>query len=67
MEARNSGTYLPPGEGKSVWLVGDLITVKLEGEDTGGAYSLVEETTPPEGGRPPHIHHNADETLYVLA
>ena len=67
MEARNSGTYLPPGGGKSVWLVGDLITVKLEGEDTGGAYSLVEETTPPEGGPPPHIHHNVDETLYVLA
>ena len=65
-QSSSSGTHLLPGEGKSVWLVGDLVTVKLEGEDTGGAHSLVEETTPPEGGPPPHIHHNADETIYVL-
>src|ERR671932_1019078 len=60
------GTLVPPGEGESVWLVGDLIEVKLASEDTGGAYSMVEETSPPEGGPPPHIHHNVDETLYVL-
>ena len=66
-EVQNSAPHvLPPGEGKSVWLVGDQITVKLESEDTGGAYSLVEDTSPPQGGPPPHIHHNADETLYVL-
>lgn len=65
-DAQSSGTHVPPGKGKSVWLVGDLVTVKMEGEDTGGAYSLVEETTPPQGGPPPHIHHNADETIYVL-
>jgi quercetin dioxygenase-like cupin family protein len=60
------GTHVPPGEGESVWLVGDLIEVKLASEDTGGAYSMVEETSPPQGGPPPHIHHNVDEALYVL-
>jgi mannose-6-phosphate isomerase-like protein (cupin superfamily) len=60
------GTHVPPGEGESVWLVGDLIEVKLASEDTGGAYSMVEETSPPEGGPPPHIHHNVDEALYVV-
>jgi|SRR5215217_5891539 len=66
-EVPNNVTHvLPPGEGKSVWLVGDMITVKLESEDTGGAYCVVEETSPPEGGPPPHLHHNVDETLYVL-
>lgn len=36
------GTHLPPGEGESVWLVGELIEVKLASEDTGGAaYSIV--------------------------
>ena len=59
------GTHVPPGEGESVWLVGDLIEVKLASEDTGGAYSVVQETSPPQGGPPPHIHHNVDEALYV--
>ncbi|WP_166174922.1 cupin domain-containing protein [Rubrobacter tropicus] len=66
-EARGKGPVkVPPGGGRSVWLVGDLIEVKLSSEDTGGAYSLVEETTPPGGGPPPHSHLNEDETLYVL-
>ena len=60
------GTLVPPGAGESVWLVGDLIEVKLASEDTGGAYSMVEETSPPQGGPPPHIHHDVDETLYVV-
>ena len=49
-----SGAYLPPDGGNSVWLVGDRITVKLTSEDTGGVYSVAEETTPPQGGPPPH-------------
>jgi quercetin dioxygenase-like cupin family protein len=61
-----SGSHVPSGGGKSVWLVGDLITVKMTSEDTDGAFSMVEETTPPQGGPPPHIHHNEEETLYVL-
>jgi hypothetical protein len=40
------GTTPAPGEGESVWLLGDLFEVKLAGEDTGGAYSMVEETSP---------------------
>ena len=55
-----------PGGGRSVWLVGDLIEVRLTSEDTGGAYSIVEETTPPGGGPPPHSHRDEDEALYVL-
>ena len=30
----NSGAYVPPEGGDSVWLVGDRITVKLTSEDT---------------------------------
>ena len=26
----------------------------------------MEETTPPQGGPPPHIHHLEDELIYVL-
>jgi quercetin dioxygenase-like cupin family protein len=60
------GTTPALGEGESVWFLGDLFEVKLAGEDTGGAYSMVEETSPPQGGPPPHIQHNGDEALYVL-
>ena len=62
----NSGAYAPPDGGDSVWLVGDRITVKLTSEDTGGAYSVAEEVSPPQGGPPPHIHSQEDETFYVL-
>lgn len=57
---------VPPGGGRSVWLVGDLIEVRLSSGDTGGAYSIVEQTTPPGGGPPPHSHRDEDEALYVL-
>lgn len=60
------GTTPSLGEGASVWFLGDLFEVKLAGEDTGRAYSMVEETSPPQGGPPPHIQHNGDEALYVL-
>jgi quercetin dioxygenase-like cupin family protein len=57
---------LGAGEGRSVWVVGDRYTVKASGEDTGGAYALIEAVVPPGGGPPPHIHHREDEAFYVL-
>lgn len=65
-EGQSSGTHTAPGEGESVWLVGDLIEVKLSAEETGGAYSMIEETSPPGGGPPPHLHANEDEAFCVL-
>ncbi len=65
-EGQSSTTHTAPGEGESVWLVGDLIEVKLSAQDTGGAYAMIEETTPPGGGPPPHLHANEDEAFCVL-
>jgi quercetin dioxygenase-like cupin family protein len=60
-------TYVPPGEGKSFWTVGGhMATFKATSEDTGGAYTITEETWPPQVGPPPHIHHTQEETFYVL-
>jgi mannose-6-phosphate isomerase-like protein (cupin superfamily) len=61
-----SATYVPPGEGESVWLLGDLYTFKAVSEDTDGAFALWETVSPPEGGPPPHLHHREDETFYVI-
>jgi quercetin dioxygenase-like cupin family protein len=62
----HGGTYISPGQGESVWLVGDLLTVKVASEDTDGPFTIVEESTPPQGGPPPHLHQQAGEVLYVL-
>jgi quercetin dioxygenase-like cupin family protein len=55
-----------PGEGKSFWLAGDLVTFKATGADTLGAFLLVEATSPPQGGPPPHRHSREDEAFYIL-
>lgn len=60
------GVTLKPGEGKSFWVLGDLCTFKVVGEDTGGSFSLIEGQVQSENGPPPHIHHREDETFYVL-
>jgi len=61
-----AATHVPPGGGQTVWLVGDTYTVKLAGEQTGGAFSLSEALVPAGGGPPPHVHDQEDETFVVL-
>ena len=56
MSESHSGSHVSPAEGASVWLVGDLITVKVASEDTDGAFAIVEERTPPQGGRLAALH-----------
>lgn len=67
METKLAGVrYVPPGEGRSIWIVGDVYTFKAVSEDTKGAYMLFEASVPPQSGPPPHIHHWEDETYYIL-
>lgn len=66
---RNTARYrhVGPGEGRAVrtpWA--ELVTRKVAGERTGGAYSLFEVAVAPGGGPPPHVQHREDECLYVL-
>jgi quercetin dioxygenase-like cupin family protein len=58
--------HVPPGEGEALWVFGELQTYTLAGEDTGGAFTAFEMTVAPQSAPPPHIHHQADETFYVL-
>lgn len=58
--------FLEPSSGPSVWVVGDLYTMKTTGRETGGAFALVEALIPPGGGPPPHVHSREDEAFYVL-
>jgi quercetin dioxygenase-like cupin family protein len=60
------GIHLGSGEGKSFWLLTDLHTFKVVGDDTNGAFTVAELTAGPELGPPPHIHRNNDESFYIL-
>ena len=53
-------------EGLHFNVLGAMMTYKATVEDTGAAYSLAEEVTPPQGGLPLHVHHREDEAMYIL-
>ena len=57
---------LAAGQGRSIWVIGDRYTVKCSGNDTSGAFALIEAIVPAGGGPPPHIHSREDEAFYVL-
>ena len=50
------------GEAATLWVLGELHTIKARGE----AFTLIESSTPPGGGLPPHVHHTQDEAIYIL-
>ncbi len=57
---------VPPGTGRVLTAFGDTLTVKVSGEQTGGAFALGEAVTPPGGGPPLHCHEREDELFQVL-
>ena len=55
------------GEGLAdIWWKSGRVTVKSAGAETGGAFSQVVTDDPHGSGAPLHLHHNEDETFYVL-
>lgn len=55
-----------PGEGRAIEMSAFSMTLKASEADTGGAFTLLEATEPPDFGPPMHVHENAGEALYVL-
>lgn len=53
-------------EGAAYWFLGTLAIVKATGDDTGGAFTLVEQLAPAGFSPPLHVHHAEDEAYYVL-
>jgi mannose-6-phosphate isomerase-like protein (cupin superfamily) len=67
METRQQKPIVvPAGEGKLLSVLGELIMCKVTSGETNGAYSVVEEVTPPQGGPPLHVHQHEDEMFYIL-
>jgi len=57
---------VPSGTGPRYFVMGDHMTVKLHGRDTGGAFSQIQATCEPHFGPPLHIHHREEETFFVI-
>jgi quercetin dioxygenase-like cupin family protein len=65
----NQSLLLKPRETRSTGplnIFGDLVFVKLGGDDTDGNYAIMKTVTPPQGGPPLHRHRREDESFYVL-
>ena len=54
------------GKANVVRAYGDEATFLLEGQHTGGRYTMFIYVTPPGGGPPPHYHATEDEWWHVL-
>ncbi|SFS19013.1 cupin domain-containing protein [Yoonia litorea] len=46
---------------------GTRYKTSLASHATGGAISIVDSVSPPHSGPPRHVHHDADETFFVLS
>lgn len=61
------GNVLAPDEGQMVHLLALGVRFMIDGERTGGAFSLVEHPLPPRAlGSPLHTHRNEDEYSFIL-
>jgi quercetin dioxygenase-like cupin family protein len=57
---------LAQGEGEALWFNNSLVTIKADGEATGGRCAVIEVLSPQGNGPPLHVHRNEDEWFYVL-
>lgn len=56
---------LHAGEGEHLFVLTDLVTIKISAKDTANQYALIQETVPPQAGPPPHQHAEV-EIFYVM-
>src|SRR5689334_5063570 len=53
-------------DGETLSVVGDTYRLVITGEQTGGAYAVIDMLIPPQGGPGPHAHVDVQEAFYVL-
>jgi quercetin dioxygenase-like cupin family protein len=57
---------LESGEGQAVWFLNALLVVKATGEQTGGAFGLIDHVLPAGWASPYHVHRKEEESFYVV-
>jgi quercetin dioxygenase-like cupin family protein len=51
---------------RSIWYLGGLLKIHVDGTDTNGQFSLIEAYSTPGMEPPMHVHQNEDELFYIL-
>lgn len=59
-------TVRDPEDGTASWFLNSLVTTRVAGDDTDGAFAVLDHLLPPDYETPYHIHHNEAEMSYVL-
>ncbi len=54
------------GDGRALSVLGNTFTFKVMAADTDDSYSVIEITSPPNGGLPPHKNTRESETHIIL-
>lgn len=57
---------LGPEEGKVLFVLGDIVILKLSAAETNGAYAMVQSISAPGGGAAFLHTHNSQETFWIL-
>lgn len=64
---QRNAIYRPASEGTVIHMGPDeALLFKAVGEQTGGVFDFFEGTMAPKAGPPEHIHHQNDESFYIL-
>lgn len=56
----------PQAGAQQLRVISDIVTFKIVGSQTNGAYSLFETQTQPQAGTPPHTQKYEHEAFYIL-
>lgn len=59
-------TAVTSDQGQTVSVVGDTYRIVISGEQTDGAYAVIDMRVPPGGGPGPHSHAAIQESFHVL-
>jgi quercetin dioxygenase-like cupin family protein len=62
----NNITTVNENQGQSLSVVGDTYRIVISGEQTDGAYAVIDMMVPDGGGPGPHAHAGIQEMFYVI-
>jgi len=66
VEKTRNAFVTPDGEGQTIHVIGDDVTIKISSRDTGGAFAVFDSRTLPQHGPPLHMHREQDETWFIV-